>query len=249
MNLIKNVYLCFFLVFISANTLADTLDQERRFIIYAKLPLVPKISVMEIATELNIENNKYTYEFTIKSKNLVEFINQVNGIGLVSGIIDSTYRPTNYIYKYTRKKKEKYVEIVYENNIVQKIVNLPEYDKSNLSVVNDDMLIGTIDPSSFFLNLLHYENTNECQNKFKVFDGKRRYDVVFKNINTNKDNNTIECEADQIRLGGYKKDEKVSDVFAATDYIKVIYENNIKKDFIGYEAKNGSIRIIIEEIK
>ena len=171
----------FFLVFISANTLADTLDQERRFIIYAKLPLVPKISVMEIATELNIENNKYTYEFTIKSKNLVEFINQVNGKGLVSGIIDSTYRPTNYIYKYTRKKKEKYVEIVYENNIVQKIVNLPEYDKSNLSVVNDDMLIGTLDPSSF-LNLLHYENTNECQNKFKVFDGKRRYDVVFKNI-------------------------------------------------------------------
>ena len=28
----------------------------------------------------------------------------------------------------------------------------------------------------------------------------------------------------QIRLGGYKKDEKVSDVFAASDYIKVIYK-------------------------
>ena len=110
------------------------------------------------------------------------------------------------------------------------------------------MLIGTIDPSSFFLNLLEYDKTGQCKNKFKIFDGKRRYDVVFKNINKNKKNNSIECEANQIRLGGYKKDEKVSDVFAASDYIKVIYSYN-NNDFIGYEAKNGPIKIIIEEIK
>ena len=97
--------------------------------------------------------------------------------------------------------------------------------------------------------LLDYDKTGQCKNKFKIIDGKRRYDVVFKNINKNKKNNSIECEANQIRLGGYKKDEKVSDVFAASDYIKVIYSNNNNNDFIGYEAKNGSIKIIIEEIK
>ena len=47
----------------------------------------------------------------------------------------------------------------------------------------------------------------------------------------------------------FKKDEKVSDVFAASDYIKVIYSVNNNNDFIGYEAKNGPIKIIIEEIK
>jgi hypothetical protein len=109
------------------------------------------------------------------------------------------------------------------------------------------MLIGTIDPSSFFLNLLEYDKTEKCKNKFKIFDGKRRYDVVFSNIT--KNNNSIECEANQIRLGGYKKDEKVSDVFAASDYIKVIYSENNNNDFIGYEAKNGPIKIIIEEIE
>ena len=72
---------------------------------------------------------------------------------------------------------------------------------------------------------------------------------VFTNITKNKKNNSIECEANQIRLGGYKKDEKVSDVFAASDYIKVIYSENNNNDFIGYEAKNGAIKIIIEEIK
>ena len=125
---------------------------------------------------------------------------------------------------------------------------MPEFDSSKLSVVNDEMLIGTIDPSSF-LNVLDFNKTENCKNKFKIFDGKRRYDVVFKNINKNKKNNSIECEANQIRLGGYKNDEKVSDVFAASDYIKVIYSNNNNNDFIGYEAKNGSIKIIIEEIK
>ena len=247
MRSIKLIYLYLFLVFYPFYTLADTIDLERKFTIYAKLPLVPKVSVMEITTSLNVKNHKYFYDFSIKSKNIVEFINQVNGNGEVDGVIDNIYRPTNYSYKYTRKKKEKYVEMSYSNNAVEKIINLPKVDKSQLSIVSDDMLVGTIDPSSFFLNLLDYDKTENCQNKFKIFDGKRRYDVVFTNIT--KNNNSIECEANQIRLGGYKKNEKVSDVFAATDYIKVIYSENSSNEFIGYEAKNGRIKIIIEEIK
>ena len=248
MILIKKKFLYFLLFFFSSYTLADTIDQERKFTIYAKLPLVPKISVMEISTTLNTENDKYFYEFHIKSKNIVEFINQVDGKGTVNGTIDGIYKPTNYSYKYTRKKKEKYVEMSYSNNVIESIINLPEFDKSKLSIVSDDMLIDTIDPSSFFLNLLNFDKTKKCKNKFKVFDGKRRYDVIFTNINENKKNKTIECEAHQIRLGGYKEDEKVSDVFSASDYIKIIYDYN-DNNFIRYEAKNGSIKIFIEEIE
>jgi hypothetical protein len=124
---------------------------------------------------------------------------------------------------------------------------MPEFDSSKLSPVNDEMLIDTIDPSSFFLNVLDFDKTESCKNKFKIFDGKRRYDIVFNNLIENKDNGTIECEAKQIRLGGYKIDEKVNDVFAASDYIKVIYKNDELNSFAGYEAKNGSIEIIINE--
>ena len=104
MTSIKKVYFCFCLVFFSSYTLADTLDLERKFNIYAKLPLVPKILVMDIITSLKIKNNEYTYEFNIKSKNIVDFINQVNGKGKVLGVIHNTYKPTNYTYKYNRKK-------------------------------------------------------------------------------------------------------------------------------------------------
>ena len=46
----------FILFFFISPTLADTLNQERKFNIYAKLSLVPKIKIMEISTLLNVEN-------------------------------------------------------------------------------------------------------------------------------------------------------------------------------------------------
>ena len=250
MLLIKKLVFTYilFLSFYIQPTLADTINQERKFNIYAKLPLVPKVTIMEIKTLLNVENEKFHYDFTINSKNIVEFINQVDGMGKVDGFIKRIYRPTNYTYRYIRKKKEKYVEINYDNNKVINVTNEPSFDSSKLSPINEKMLIDTIDPSSFFLNLLDFNKTNECKNKFKVFDGKRRYDVVFNNLIKNKENGTIECEAEQIRLGGYKKDEKVTDVFAASDYIKVIYKDDDLNSFVGYVAKNGSIKIIINEI-
>ena len=246
--IIKSVftYIIILFFFISP-TLADTLNQERKFNIYAKLPLVPKIKIMEISTLLNVENETFYYEFIINSKNIVEFINQIDGKGRVEGYVNSLYQPTNYAYRYIRKKKEKYVEINYNNKKVIKVINMPEFDSSKLSAVNDEMLIDTIDPSSFFLNVLDFDKTESCKNKFKIFDGKRRYDIVFNNLIENKNNGTIECEAKQIRLGGYKIDEKVNDVFAASDYIKVIYKNDELNSFVGYEAKNGSIEIIINE--
>ena len=246
--IIKSVFTYIFIsFFFICPTLADTLNQERKFNIYAKLPLVPKIKIMEISTLLNVENETFYYEFIINSKNIVEFINQIDGKGRVEGYVNSLYQPTNYAYRYIRKKKEKYVEINYNNKKVIKVINMPEFDSSKLSAVNDEMLIDTIDPSSFFLNVLDFDKTESCKNKFKIFDGKRRYDIVFNNLIENKNNGTIECEAKQIRLGGYKIDEKVNDVFAASDYIKVIYKNDELNSFVGYEAKNGSIEIIINE--
>ena len=249
MKVKKKFIICLCLFLFISPTLADTLNEERKFNIFAKLPLLPKIAVMEIATIFNIQDGKYTYEFNIKSKNIVEFIDQVNGKGEVDGFVNKIYQPINYRYKYTRKKKEKYVEINYANNKVNNIFVTPEYNKSELSPVSKDMLLDTIDPSSFFLNLLDYTKTGECKNKFKVFDGKRRYDVIFTEIIRNKKNGTIECMANQIKLGGYKEDEKVSDIFADSDYIKIIYENNNHNNFIGYEAKNGNIKLVINEIK
>ena len=98
------IFISFFFI---CPTLADTLNQERKFNIYAKLPLVPKIKIMEISTLLNVENETFDYEFIINSKNIVEFINQINGKGKVEGFINNLYQPTltTHTNIFVRKKK------------------------------------------------------------------------------------------------------------------------------------------------
>ena len=242
---------CIFIIFslfISTITLADPFIEERNFVVEAKLSILPKIPVMSIDTVLEIEDNNYEYKFSIRTNNIVDFINKVNGDGSISGVIDNFYKPLHYKYRYTRKEKEKFVEIKYNDSRISKLTLIPEPDKNKLTKIEDDMLINTIDPSSFFLNILNYENINNCEKTFRVFDGKRRYDVIFTKDDKIFSDNLIYCKANQIKLGGYKIGEE-EDVFASSDYIKVIYNDNDKKDFYGYEANNGAITLFINEVR
>ena len=172
MQLTRCIFVIFFL-FTSATTLADPFIEERNFVVEAKLSILPKIPVMSIDTVLKIEDNSYEYKFSIRTKNIVDFINKVNGDGSISGVIDRFYKPLHYKYRYTRKEKEKFVEIKYNDSNISELTLIPEPDKSKLTKIEDGMLINTIDPSSFFLNILNYENINNCEKTFRVFDGKR----------------------------------------------------------------------------
>ena len=246
MQLTKSIFIIL-LLFTTTATLADTFIEERNFVVEAKLSILPKIPVMNIDTVLTINNNNYEYKFSIRTNNIVDFINKVNGDGSIVGVINEFYKPIHYKYRYTRKDKEKFVEIKYNDSIISELNLIPEPDKNKLTKIEDDMLINTIDPSSFFLNILNYENVKDCEKTFRIFDGKRRYDILFTKADKIISSNLIYCKANQIKLGGYKIDED-EDVFASSDYIKVIY-NNDNKEFYGYEANNGAITLFINEAK
>ena len=246
MKLTKYIFIIFSLI-ISTFTLADPFIEERNFVVEAKLSILPKIPVMSIDTVLIIDDHNYEYNFSIRTNNIVDFINKVNGDGSIVGVINEFYKPIHYKYRYTRKDKEKFVEIKYNDSIISELNLIPEPDKNKLTKIEDDMLINTIDPSSFFLNILNYENVKDCEKTFRIFDGKRRYDILFTKADKTISSNLIYCKANQIKLGGYKIDED-EDVFASSDYIKVIY-NNDNKEFYGYEANNGAITLFINEAK
>lgn len=241
-----NFYIIIFIIISSIISKADTYE-EKKFNIEAKFGILPSIDIMEIYTELKIYNDNFNYIFDIKSKNIVKFLNEVNGIGSVEGkVFADEYIPLKYTYTYKRKEKNKYVEIVYKENKIEKIVVRPSYDKSKLTPLTDKMLEKTIDPPTFFLSILNYKNLNNCQKNFRIFDGKRRYDVIFNKFDTSS-SDLIECSADQIRIGGYK--DKENDVFAASDFIKIVYNKKEGNKFLRYEAKNGPINVIIKEIE
>ena len=74
----KILFYLFFLLFSGTLTLADTITEERKFIIEAKYGVLPFVPIMEIYTQLDIIDKNFEYEFKIKTKKLISFINPVN---------------------------------------------------------------------------------------------------------------------------------------------------------------------------
>ena len=230
----------------SCNLYADTFKEEKKYILSVKLPLIPKISVMQISTKLsNTDNAKYELNFNIKTLNLIDYISSVNGDGYVSGSINNNiYIPDLYKYDYVRKSKKKSVSLKYLNGKIIEEKFTPKFDKNKLTPILNKQKDNTIDPATLFLRLVDLSRINQCTESIKIYDGKRRYDIIF---NEKKlDNQIIECSAWQNRIGGYKKDK--IDPLTNTDIVKIRYENVSDNKFLEFYTKKGLIEISIEEI-
>ena len=232
--------------FFASYTLADTITEEREFILYGKLPIFPRISVLHISTTFSeINKSKYELKFNIKTINLVNFLSNINGDGLVKGIIkENNYFPEFYKYDYVRGKKEKSVFLKYQNGkLVEEIIS-PMFDKNKLTPIREDQKNNSIDPATLFLRLLDINKTNKCNQDIKIYDGKRRYDVYFDEKIIEKQ--IIECSASQSRIGGYKIDK--IDPLTNADLVKIRYEDSLNNKFLGFYAIKGLIEIMIEEV-
>ena len=76
----KSVFYIFFYSFLSSIHFSRYIKSRKKIQYLRKITISSKsLSIMEISTLLNIKNQKYFYDFSIKSKNIVEFINQING--------------------------------------------------------------------------------------------------------------------------------------------------------------------------
>ena len=112
----------------SFNSYADTFEEEKKFILSLKLPLIPEVSIMQISTKLSNTNNEiYKLNFNVKTINLIDYISSVNGNGYTEGFIkNSFYIPEYYKYDYVRKSKNKSVSIKYLNGKIQSLGTLME---------------------------------------------------------------------------------------------------------------------------
>ena len=72
MQLTKYLFIILSL-FTTATTLADPFIEERKFVVEAKLSILPKIPVMNIDTVLAIENNSYEYKFIGTSSTFISY--------------------------------------------------------------------------------------------------------------------------------------------------------------------------------
>ena len=97
------------------------------------------------------------------------------------------------------------IEFKYVDGLINDVTVNPEYDKSNLTFVSQDMIKKSIDPVTMFFILTNYTLLEECNKNLEIFDGKRRYnlkisDPVIKN-------QKLECKITQTKIAGYKKNK------------------------------------------
>ena len=72
--------------------------------------------------------------------------------------------------------------ILFNNSKVTSSKTNPEFDKNKLSPISDEMLVGTIDPVTAIIYMSNYKLNNKCSINYKIYDGKRRYDLYYTNI-------------------------------------------------------------------
>lgn len=218
------------------------------FTLSAKFGPIKKI-IYKISYEMNIENNDYNLHFNLSSQdNFIRFVtDETKGKGFSKGKIKEKILITKH-YEYIEEKGEslkKYlIDFNDSNNI--KGTRIPSYDKSKLTPIDNKMLVGVIDPALIFYKLVNFKDLNSCNKNFKVYDAKRRLDLLITKIS--KDQNGLKCLITSKKIGGYKIKDKVNPLEIPYEMIiefKYI-DGNLKMTSI--VGKNNILNIIIERI-
>ena len=205
------------------------------------------IKIGEINSYMEIKNDNYNLKFVLASENLVNIVTPISGEGSVSGKIKDLFfiYPESYQYKYVKKKKEKNTRILFNNSNVSLSSVKPKFDKNKLTPVIDSMLINVIDPVTAIIYLSNYKLNNECTNKYRIFDGKRRYNLNYTN-KFKKDDYTI-CRLNQEKIGGFKLSSDKNDIFKPAQEIDT-YFKKINNEYILEKivTKNNFSNLLIE---
>ena len=188
------------------------------------------IKIGEINSYLEIKDNDYSLKFSLASENLVNIVTSINGEGKVKGKVKNlSLYPEDYQYEYTKKKKNKNTQILFYNSNVSSSSTIPKFDKNKLTPITDDMLNDVIDPVTAIIYLGNYTLNKECTNSYRIFDGKRRYNLNYTNKFT-KGDYTI-CRLTQKKIGGFKLSSDNSDIFKPAQEIDT-YFKKIDNEYI-----------------
>ncbi len=181
------------------------------------------VKIGDINSYLTSNNKKYNLNFDLVSDDLVNIISPIIGNGIINGSIDGSFLyPENYRYTYTKKNKKKFTKIQFYNSNVTSSETIPEYDKNKLTPIDPKMLLGTIDPITAIIYIGNYNLNNKCSINYRIYDGKRRYDLNYTAI-FDKDGYVV-CRLTQKKIGGFKLINEKKDLFKPAQQIDTYYQ-------------------------
>ena len=240
----RNIYtlIILFVLFQNAYVYSD------EFTLSAKFGPIKKL-IYKFSYEMVIENNNYNLEFELSSQgNIIKFItDETSGKGFSKGEIhEKTFIPKNYQYieKKENSLKKYLIDFNDPNNI--KGMRIPSYDKSKLTPIDNKMLVDVLDPALIFYQLANFLDLKDCSRNFKIYDAKRRLDLLVTKISENKKG--FKCLLTSKKIGGYKIKNKINPL--EIPYEMIIQFKYIEDDIrmTSIEGKNSMLNIILERI-
>ncbi len=201
--------------------------------------IVGKAKVFFRLTSLNLNIN-------IKSQTagILDALYEYDGVLKSSSIKKKgIWLPNKFSASGVFNKKKRTSDIAWVNDYKTVIyVNVPTLDLKKYHEVQKSSLVNVIDPITAFMRVIEKINEeNTCDQNFKVFDGRRRYDLKIKTIgNSIIDNdrpksykgNVLICGLRVFPIGGHRlktkwkpSEDKISD-------IKVFFGKDQNKDYV-----------------
>ena len=163
------------LIFVSSPVYAESF--------YKKFSIkVSGLKIGELVWELEIDNDNYSNDISLKSKGLLSAIYTFEGNYFSKGIVENNkLKPRSYNHFWKTNKTEKTMNLSFENNMLSSLNQTPyEKEKLRVDIYNTKQ---TKDPLSSFLEIIMGKTSS------LVVDGRRIYTMNANFIK--KENKTI----------------------------------------------------------
>ncbi len=222
-----------------------SLSRQENYSVFAKLPILGEIEVQNIKTDFTSIDDKIKYSYYVSPTKIVDFFDDKISSGFILGKVENGHIVTEeYFFKTENEDFKREIKFQYLNGLI-KVVNIdPNYDLSKITNVSDKMIEESIDPVSMFYLITNFEYIKNCNKTIKVYDGKRRYNLILsKPI---KNDHGYSCTLTHKKIAGYKSEKILENKLYVSD-LKFIINHNQSYEFSEVSLRNNNTDLIIRK--
>ena len=231
-----------FFVVISTNVV---IAEMKTYSVFAKLPLLGEVEVQKIKTDFSSIDDKIKYSYYVSPTKIVDFFDNKISSGFILGKLENNNIVTEeYFFKTQNEDFKREIQFQYLNGMVEEVNIEPSYDLSKISIVSDIMIKESIDPVTMFYMITDFEYIKNCNKTIKVYDGKRRYDLILSKPIEN--DRGYSCTLTHQKIAGYKP-EKIKENKLYVSDLRFIVNDNQLYEFSEVSLRNNNSDLIIRK--
>ncbi len=221
------------------------------------------IHVGRVFLNVAVSEGGYEVGYKMEQKGIARWFSdaeaQANARGTFKGIdVDSHYY---FNHDYERDDDQQYVELYRPSGGARiHLWTEPQYDF--FEPVSEDLAVGAVDPMGALMSLgfpAVEEGQSPCDRTIKVFDGRRRFDLIMKDNGTERvrkggkgrfSGMAYKCKLEQAKVAGYREKDKGDIDGDLWVYLSEV-PNGFKSDTLSYVpvmiiAKRGILSARLE---